>query len=102
LLYISRFEKDTILYSQNRSGFTFAPAHLQAYWNMNLVTDVRKLYWANTIEQGPGIRFRFESLPRSLFFMVDALSGRYNVNAGNPHGPTFHDFRVGLWYAFSR
>jgi Flp pilus assembly protein TadD len=102
LLYISRFEKDTLLYLQNRVGYTLAPAHLQFYWNANLVADTRKLYWANTVEQGPGIRFRFTPLPPTMYFMVDAMTGRYTVTAGNPYGAGFRDFRAGVWYAFSR
>jgi Tfp pilus assembly protein PilF len=102
LLYLSRFERDTILYWQNRTGYTFAPARLQVYWNTNLVKDIRNLYWANTIEQGPGMRFRFKLLPASMFFMLDAVNGRYTVNDGNPHGPVFRDFRAGIWYAFTR
>jgi Tfp pilus assembly protein PilF len=102
LLYISRFEKDTLLYVQNRTGYTFAPAHLQLYWNANLVADTRKLHWANTVEQGPGVRLRFALLPKSMYFMFDAMKGRYTVTQGNPYGSGFSDFRAGVWYAFSR
>jgi Tfp pilus assembly protein PilF len=102
IVYLSRFERDTMLYWQNRTGYTLAPAHLQFYWNTNLVADVRKLYWANTIEQGPGMRFRFASLPPSMYFSFDAVTGRYTVTANNPNPPTFRDFRAGIWYAFTR
>ena len=66
-----------MLYLQNRSGYTFAPAHLQVYWNANLVADTRKLFWANTVEQGPGVRFRFAPLPPSMYFMFDAERAVY-------------------------
>jgi Flp pilus assembly protein TadD len=102
LLYLSRFERDTILYWQNRTGYTFAPAKMQVYWNTNLVKDIRQLYWANTIEQGPGMRFRLSLMPKSMFFSLDAVNGRYNVSEGNPYGPVFQDFRAGIWYAFTR
>jgi Tfp pilus assembly protein PilF len=101
-VFLSRFERDTIFYLQNRAGYTLAPAHVQLYWNANVVTDTRKLYWANTIEQGPGARFRFAPLPPSMFFMFDAVAGRYTITAGNPYGRTFRDFRAGVWYAFTR
>ena len=107
LIYVRRFENDTLLYSQNRIGYTlrqpeaaFGGIHAQLYWNANATTDVKGLYWANTVENGPGVRFRFARWP--LLFSVDALRGAYLVNAGNPRGPAFTDFRAGVWYAFSR
>jgi Flp pilus assembly protein TadD len=100
LLYASRFENDTILYWQNRAGYTFKPANMQFYWNFNLVTDARRLPWANTVEHGPGVRFRFNAFPSSMFFTVDALDGRYRLP--HPQGPTYRDFRAGVWYAFTR
>jgi Tfp pilus assembly protein PilF len=107
LVYVRRFENDTLLYSQNRIGYTlrqpeaaFGGMHAQLYWNSNVTTDVKGLYWANTIEAGPGIRFQFARWP--LLFSVNALRGAYLVNAGNPRGPVFTDLRVGVWYVFSR
>jgi hypothetical protein len=107
LIYVRRFEKDTLLYSQNRAGSTlrqpetgFGGVHTQVYWNWNVTTDVKGLYWANTIETGPGVRFQFARWP--VLLSVNALRGAYLVNAGNPRGPVFGDLRVGVWYAFSR
>jgi Flp pilus assembly protein TadD len=107
LIYVQRFDKDTLLYSQNRTGYTLREAetagfHAQAYWNWNVTTDVRGQYWANYVETGPGVRFRFGVLSVPLLFSVDALKGAYLVNTGNPRGPSFRDLRVGVWYAFSR
>jgi hypothetical protein len=59
---------------------------------------VKRLYWANYIESGPGLRFRLGG----LLFSVNLVKGRYLVNTGNPRGPTFNDVRIGVWYAFSR
>lgn len=107
VIYVSRFDRDTLLYSQNRAGFTLPQPetalggiHVQLYWNSNVTVDVKRLYWANTAETGPGIRFRFPRWP--LLFSVDALRGGYLVNEGNPRGPRFTDLRAGVWYAFSR
>ena len=107
MIYVSRFDRDTLLYSQNRAGFTLPQPetalgglHVQLYWNSNVTADVKRLYWANTAETGPGIRFRFPRWP--LLFSVDAVRGGYLVNTGNPRGPRFTDFRAGVWYAFSR
>ena len=106
LIYVRRFDNDTLLYSQNRAGYTLRQPeasvgglHAQVYWNWNLTTDVKRQYWANTFETGPGVRFKFADLP--VLISLDALRGAYLVNAGNPRGPVYSDFRVGVWYAFS-
>jgi len=106
-IYVSRFDKDSLVYSQNRSGYTFPEwetggLHAQLYWNGNVTADVKSQYWANTVETGPGLRFRFESLRPSLLFSVNVLRGAYLINTGNPRGPNFNDLRIGIWYAFTR
>jgi Tfp pilus assembly protein PilF len=100
-VFISRFENDFLLYSQNRFGWTLSPLHTQVVWNWNLTTDVRRLAWANTTEQGPGIRFRVPGLPKSLLFSTSALQGNYTVTKDNPRPKRYNDLRIGLWYAFS-
>ena len=100
-IFVSRFENDTLLYSQNRTGYTlrsvegFAGFHAQFYWNWNATVDALGEYWANYVETGPGLRFRFEGMPASLRFSVNVLRGAYLVNRGNPRGPNFNDVRVG-------
>jgi hypothetical protein len=108
-VYVRRFEKDTLFYSQNRTGYTlrqaetgFAGLHPQLYWNFNATTDVKRLYWANYVEAGPGLRFRLGGRAAPLLFSVNLLKGKYLVNAVIPRGPTFNDVRIGVWYAFSR
>ncbi len=106
-IYVSRFAHDKLLYSQNRTGYTFRGAegagefHAQLFWNWNATVDALGQYWANFVETGPGIRFRFEREP-ALLFSVSALRGAYLINQGNPRGPNFNDVRVGIWYAFTR
>jgi Tfp pilus assembly protein PilF len=97
IVYVRRFDKDTLIYSQNRTGYTFR-RHMQMYWNWNLTTDVKRQYWANSLETGPGVRLRVGA----ILFSVDTLRGAYLVNAGNPHGPFYNDLRIGAWYAFTR
>jgi hypothetical protein len=41
-------------------------------------------------------------MPQSMYVTANALRGAYLVNLGNPRGPNFNDFRVGVWYAFTR
>ncbi|HTS77863.1 MAG TPA: tetratricopeptide repeat protein [Bryobacteraceae bacterium] len=106
-IYVSRFDHDTLLYSQNRTGYTFrgleaGGLHAQIYWNWNVTADALRQYWANYAETGPGIKFRFESLRAPLTFSVNAVRGAYLVNQGNPRGPNFNDVRVGIWYAFTK
>jgi tetratricopeptide (TPR) repeat protein len=100
-LYVSRFSKDTLLYAQNRIGWTIAD-NLQVYWNANLNTDVKRQYWANTTELGPGFRFRPpSSVLQKVQVSVNFLRGVYLRNSGNPYGPNYNDIRIGVWYAFS-
>lgn len=106
-LYVSRFQNDMLLYSQNRTGYTLRTAEsaggfqAQLYWNWNLTKDWHGEYWANFVESGPGVRFRFHSLSASLLFSVNILRGAYLVREGNPRGPNFYDLRAGIWYAFT-
>ncbi len=107
-VYVSRFQDDMLLYSQNRTGYTFSAAESflggfqpQIYWNYNLTTDRERQYWANYVETGPGVRFRTAAMPKSLLFSINFMRGVYLVNAGNPRGPNFYDLRAGFWYAFT-
>lgn len=107
-LFVSRFSDDSLLYSQNRAGYTFRSAegfgglHGQALWNVNITADAKGLYWANYVESGPGVRFRFESLLASPLISVSFLRGAYTINNGNPRRPNYNEVRVGIWYAFTR
>jgi hypothetical protein len=107
-IFVSRFGNDTLLYSQNRAGYTLRSTeawgglHAQVYWNGNATVDVLREYWANYAETGPGMRFRFEEWRVPLRFSVDAMRGAYLVNQGNPRRPNFNDVRVGIWYAFTK
>ena len=96
-VFISRFGNDSLLYSQNRTGRTFGE-NVQVYWNWNATVDATGEYWANTVETGPGVRFRLNPLQ----FTVNFLRGAYLVNESNPYRPNFNDLRMGVWYAFSR
>ena len=107
-VFVSRFQNDLLLYSQNRSGYTFAQLEglgelqTQVLWNFNATTDRLHQYWANYAETGPGFRFRFHNLPKSMLFSVSFLRGAYTVNQDNPRRPNFFDLRAGFWYAFTR
>jgi Flp pilus assembly protein TadD len=107
-VYVSRFQNDVVLYSQNRLGCTFpAVAALgglqtQFYWNGNVSADLRRQYWANVVEFGPGVRFRWKGMPPSWVFSVNFLRGAYTLNESNPRGPNFFDLRVGVWYSLTR
>ena len=96
-VFISRFDDDTLLYSQNRTGRSFGE-NLQVYWNWNATVDAKGEYWANTVETGPGVRFRLNPLQ----FTVNFLRGAYLINQSNPYRPNFNDVRIGVWYAFTR
>lgn len=106
-VFVSRFQKDMIYYTQDRSGYTFAQLEglgglqAQLYWNANFTADRLHEYWANTVEMGPGLRFRFHDFPKALF-SVNFVRGAYTNNLDNPRRPNYWDLRVGLWYAFTR
>jgi Tfp pilus assembly protein PilF len=101
-VFISRFDNDFLVYSQNKVGWTFAPLKTQLLWNWNLTTDVRRFAWANTTEQGPGLRFHVPGSPKSILFSVSALQGNYTVMKDNPRPKRYTDWRIGFWYAFAR
>jgi hypothetical protein len=101
-IFVSRFDNDFLLYSQNRFGYTPSLGAFQSqfYWNFNLTMDQKREPWANFFETGPGVRFRVAAMPSSLFLTVNYMRGNYTVT-GDPYGPTFKDFRAGFWYAFT-
>ena len=107
-VFVSRFENDLLFYSQNRAGYTLPPLEsggglqAQLFWNGNATGDRLRQYWANFAETGPGLRFRFRNLPKSMLFSVNFLRGAYLVNFDNPRRPNYFDLRVGIWYAFTR
>ncbi len=100
IVYVSRFDKDTLGYTQNRVGFTpvTLPLQTQFFWNFNLTGDLKRQTWASFAETGPGIRFHWAGTPQPLTLSVSALRGVYLINKDNPHGPNFNDVRVGVWY----
>jgi hypothetical protein len=106
-VFMSRFNNTLLGYSQNRFGFTPAEAEAlgglqtQLYWNGNLTADTKHQHWANFAETGPGVRFRWRAMPKSLVFSVDFLHGTY-LMSGGPRGASYNDFRAGVWYAFTK
>lgn len=87
-LYLSTFNHDALLYTQNKAGYG------PLYWSLNLTTDARRQDWANFIETGPGLRV---PIAESLYVTFNALRGRYLLRPAY-----FNDLRAGFWYAFTR
>jgi hypothetical protein len=103
-VYLSRFQHDVLSYVQNRFGYTLPSLgafQMQLYWNSNITIDLKRQYWANFYEYGPGLKFRFASMPQGLNFAVNTTQGTYLVKNGNPRAPKFYDLRAGFWYAFT-
>jgi hypothetical protein len=96
-LFLSRFNNDALVYSQNRTGWTWNDS-VQVHWNWNITADAKREYWANTVETGPGVRWKLNP----MVVTVNWLRGAYLLNAGNPFRPNYSDLRIGIWYAFSR
>jgi tetratricopeptide (TPR) repeat protein len=104
-IYVSRFDKDWLFYSQHRAGRTFRSwggDFLQAYANLNLVQDVKREYWANTFEFGPGAKFHIPGMRDGVYLSADWLHGVYTINKDNPRRPNYNDLRLGFWYAVTR
>jgi len=103
-LYVSRFQNDFLMYGQTRAGVTppsLGSFETQLFWNNNLVRDAKGFDWANFFETGPGVRFRWEWMPRTLLFSVSGLRGVYLVPQSYRR-PNFFDVRAGFWYAITR
>ncbi len=103
-IYVSRFDKDWLFYSQHRAGRTFRLGgdYFQTYLNANIVQDLKREYWANSLEFGPGLKLHLPSMRPGVYFAADWLHGVYTTNAGNPRRPNYNDLRLGFWYAASR
>lgn len=106
-VFMSRFSNTFIASTRNRFGYTTATLEKlggfqpQFYWNGSVNLDAKSQAWANFVETGPGLRFRWKGMPRSLVFSIDLLQGFYLID-GNPRGQKYTDIRAGFWYAFSR
>lgn len=101
-IYVSRFDKDWLFYSQHRAGETFRfgnGASGQLLFNMNYVRDMKGEYWANTAEVGPGLKFHLPWMPPSMFLSTDLLHGFYT---GVSPKPNYNDVRVSVWYAVTK
>jgi Tfp pilus assembly protein PilF len=102
-VFISRFDDDFINYAQNRTGYTATVAgfKVQTFWANNVTFDVKRQYWANFVETGPGVRIHPPGTPKALWVQVNPMRGIYLMNERNPWRPNFNDFRVGVWFAFT-
>jgi tetratricopeptide (TPR) repeat protein len=106
-IYVSRYSNDLLLYTQTRLGVTpprilsLGSFESQLFWNNNLIRDAKSLDWANYVETGPGLKFRWPWMPRSLVFSVSGLRGAYTVPQFYRR-PNFVDLRMGFWYAITR
>lgn len=101
-VYISRFDKDWLFYSQHRMGETFHFANGltgQLLFNFNYVRDLKTEYWANTLEVGPGLRLRFPWMPPGMYLSADLLHGFYTEPSPKPN---YNDVRVSMWYAVTK
>ncbi len=100
--YISRFDKDWLFYSQHRTGRTIHFAEGvsgQLLLNVNYVRDTKNEYWANTVEIGPGFKFRLPWMPPNMYLSTDFLHGMYT---GWSPKPNYNDARVSIWYAVTK
>jgi hypothetical protein len=93
-VFVSRFDRDTLVYSQNRFGYSLG--HIQLGWNSNLTVDARRFWWGNFAELGPHVKVQ---IAPKLTLSADALRGRHLVTSGIPFKPTYYDLRVSIWYA---
>lgn len=108
LVYIHRFDRDTLAISRNRLGRHFGRINalgglqLQAFLNVNLNADFKRQAWANFIEAGPGVRLRWAWMPPSVSFSVSYLRGHHSIRRLDERSNTYTDIQAGFWYAASR
>lgn len=108
VIFLSQFDHDVVAYHQMRTGFTVRPwralGGLQTQWFLatHLITDSRRQYWANAVEAGPGLRFRWNRMPPNWLFSVNWIRGRYLLMENNPNERMYNDLRLGFWCTFFR
>jgi hypothetical protein len=106
-VFMSRFGNTFLVAARNRFGYTPPPVkalgglRTQLYCSGNATFDARQQAWANFVEIGPGLRFRWKSMPKSLIFSVELLRGEYLI-MGGPSWRGYYDLRAGFWYAITR
>jgi len=112
-IYVSRFDKDWMFYSQHRAGRTFHAwdkTTAQVLFNVNYVGDVKSQYWANSLEIGPGAKVHLPWMRPNVYLSADLLHGFYL--RGDYYPPCalkgcapqagYNDVRVSFWYAFTK
>lgn len=108
-VYVSRFDKDWLFYSQHRAGRTFrawGDTTAQVLWNINYARDTKSEYWANSVELGPGVRIHLHWMPRNVYWTTDFLRGVYlegpYLDSHFHQHANYDDVRVGFWYAATK
>jgi tetratricopeptide (TPR) repeat protein len=104
-VYISRFDDNVMGYWQMRPGYRLPTKGLlraQIFMNFNLTADIKRQYWANFAEVGPGIKLRVPAVKPAMDFSVSLLRGVHLRNEFNPRRPNYFDLRVGVWYSVAK
>lgn len=108
-VYVSRFDKDWLFYSQHRVGRTFqAWGHTSAQisLNANYSRDLKSEYWANSVETGPGLKAHLQWMPKNLFWTTDFLLGFYlagpQIDKDYQQHYRYTDLRLGFSYAVTK
>lgn len=108
LVYIHRFDRDTLAISRNRVGRhlgridALGGLQFQAFLNLNANSDFKRQAWANFVEAGPGVRLRWAWMPPSVSFTLNYLRGHHTVRRIDARPNTYNDFQAGFWYAVTR
>lgn len=108
LVYIHRFDKDTLAITRNRVGWhlgkmeSMGGLQIQGFLNLNANADFKRQAWANFVEGGPGVRLRWSWMPPSVSFTFSYLRGHHTIRRIDERPNTYNDFQAGFWYAVSR
>jgi tetratricopeptide (TPR) repeat protein len=108
LVYIHRFDKDTLAITRNRVGWhlgkieSMGGLQIQGFLNLNANADFKRQAWANFVEAGPGVRLRWAWMPPSVSFTFSYLRGHHTIRRIDERPNTYNDFQAGFWYAVSR
>jgi tetratricopeptide (TPR) repeat protein len=98
-VFLSRVNRDTISYTQTKTGYELPPVgglRHQLFFAVNVVADQQRDVYNNFVEAGPAYRFGFQRYKR-VWAYVAYLHGVYTL----PGRSNYNDLRLVVWWAKS-
>jgi tetratricopeptide (TPR) repeat protein len=98
-VFLSRVNRDTITYTQTKTGYELPPAgglRHQLFFAANVVADQQRSVYNNFVEAGPAYRFGFTQY-KQVWAYVGYFHGVYTL----PGRSNYNDLRLVVWWAKS-